>query len=73
MLKVKRTHATFNLSTADILALKNAGASSELLKVMIAGEIGIAAGAQEITIPDGTEVKLLLKNPLSSATAQPVR
>jgi hypothetical protein len=24
-----------------------------------------------ITIPDGTEVKLLLKNPLSSATAQP--
>jgi hypothetical protein len=66
-LKVKQAHATFNLSTADILALKNAGASSDLLKAMISGETGIAAEAQEITIPDGTEVKLLLKNPLSSA------
>ena len=26
---------------------------------------------EEMTIPDGTEVRLLLKNPLSSATAQP--
>jgi hypothetical protein len=70
VLKVKQARATFNLST-DILALKNAGASADLLKVMISGETRSAAGAQEITIPDGAEVKLLLKNPLSSATAQP--
>ena len=71
VLKVKQSQATFNLSTADILALKNAGGSADLLKVMISGESGSAAEAQGITIPDGTEVKLLLKNPLSSATAQP--
>ena len=71
VLKVKQAHATFSLSTADILALKKAGASDDLLKVMISGESGSAAEAQGITVPDGTEVKLLLKNPLSSATAQP--
>src|SRR5262249_44366858 len=71
VLKIKQSHATFNLSTAEILALKNAGASADLLKVMISGESGSAAEAQGITIPDGTEVKLLLKNPISSATAQP--
>ena len=75
VLKVKQAHTTFNLSTADILALKNSGASAELLKVMMdpsgALETGKAAEAREITIPEGTEVKLLLKNPLSSATAQP--
>ena len=71
VLKVKQAHARFNLSTADILALKNAGASADLMKVMIAGETGSAAEAEGITIPDGTEVKLLLKNPVSSATAQP--
>ena len=59
------------LFRSDILALKNAGASADLLKVMISGESGGATEASEITIPDGTEVKLLLKNPLSSATAQP--
>ena len=48
VLKVKQAHATFNLSTADILALKNAGASADLLKVMISGETGSAAEAQEI-------------------------
>jgi hypothetical protein len=71
VLKVKQAHAAFDLSTVDILTLKNAGASAELLKVMISGETGSAAEAEAITIPDGTEVKLLLKNPLSSATAQP--
>ena len=75
VLKVKQAHSTFNLSTADILALKKAGASADLLRAMMepAG-LAESAGAidkQEITIPDGTEVKLLLKNPLSSATAQP--
>jgi hypothetical protein len=35
VLKVKQAHTTFNLSTADILALKNSGASAELLKVMM--------------------------------------
>ena len=75
VLKVKQSHATFNLSTADILALKKAGASADLLRAMMepAG-LAESAGAidkQEITIPDGTEVRLLLKNPLSSATAQP--
>jgi hypothetical protein len=71
VLKVKQAHATFNLSTADILALKKAGASDDLLKVMISGESVSAAEAPGITIPDGTEVKLLLKNPVSSVTAQP--
>ena len=71
VLKVKQAHARFNLSTADILALKNGGASAELMKVMISGETGSSAEAERITIPDGTEVKLLLKNPVSSATAQP--
>ena len=71
MLKVKQAHATFHLSTEDILALKNAGASDGLLKVMISGESVSTAEAQGIMIPDGTEVKLLLKNPISSATAQP--
>jgi len=75
VLKVKQAHTTFNLSTADILALKKAGASADLLRAMM-DPAGAAEGAgavdrQEITIPDGTEVKLLLKNPLSSATAQP--
>jgi hypothetical protein len=41
------------------------------MKVMISGETGSAAEAEGITIPDGTEVKLLLKNPVSSTTAQP--
>ena len=68
-LKVKQAHATFNLSTADILALKKAGASADLLKAMM--DPASASESAEITIPDGTEVKLLLKNPLSSATAQP--
>ena len=68
-LKVKQAHATFNLSTADILALKKAGASADLLKAMM--DPAGASESAEITIPDGTEVKLLLKNPLSSATAQP--
>ena len=36
VLKVKQAHAVLNLSTADILALKKAGASADLLKVMIA-------------------------------------
>jgi len=45
VLKVKQAHARFNLSTADILALKNAGASAELMKVMISGETGTAAEA----------------------------
>ena len=71
VLKVKQAHSTFNLSTADILALKNAGASADLLKVMISGETGRAAETQEITISDGSEVKLVPKNPLSSSTAQP--
>ena len=71
VLKVKQAHTVFNLSTADILALKKAGASDDLLKVMISGEAGSTAETEGITIPDGTEVKLLLKNPLSSATAQP--
>jgi hypothetical protein len=71
VLKVKQTHRTFNLSTADIVALKKAGASGDLLKVMISGESGSAAEAEGISIPDGTEVRLLLKNPVSSATAQP--
>ena len=71
VLKVKQAKARFNLSAVDILALKNAGASADLMKVMIAGETGSAAEAEGITIPDGTEVKLLLKNPVSSATAQP--
>ena len=73
-LKVKQAHARFNLSTADILALKKAGASDDLFRAMMdpAGttESAGAVDRQEITIPDGTEVKLLLKNPLSSATAQ---
>ena len=34
VLKVKQAHTTFNLSTADILALKKAGASADLLKAM---------------------------------------
>ena len=74
VLKVKQSHATFNLSTADILALKKAGASADLLRAMMEPAGLESAGAidkQEITIPDGTEVRLLLKNPLSSATAQP--
>jgi hypothetical protein len=75
VLKVRKAHTTFNLSTADILALKKAGASADLLKAMMdpagAAESAGAVDRQEITIPDGTEVKLLLKNPLSSATAQP--
>ena len=32
---------------------------------------GSRASTPDLVIPDGTEVKLLLKNPLSSATAQP--
>ena len=75
VLKVKQSHATFNLSTADILALKKAGASADLLRAMMepagSAESAGAIDKQEITIPDGTEVRLLLKNPLSSATAQP--
>src|SRR5262249_5776897 len=75
VLKVKQAHTPFNLSTTDILALKKAGASADLLKAMMdpaaAAESAGAVERQEITIPDGTEVKLLLKNPLSSATAQP--
>ena len=75
VLKVKQAHTTFNLSTAEILALKKAGASADLLKAMMdpagAAESAGAVDRREITIPDGTEVKLLLKNPLSSATAQP--
>jgi len=74
-LKVKQGHTTFDLSTADILALKKDGASADLLRAMMdpAGvtESAGAVDRQEIMIPDGTEVKLLLKNPLSSATAQP--
>ena len=69
-LKVKQAHATFNLSTADILALKKAGASADLLRAMM-DPAGTTESAGAVTIPDGTEVKLLLKNPLSSATAQP--
>jgi hypothetical protein len=75
VLKVRKAHTIFNLSTAEILALKKTGASADLLRAMM-DPAGAAEGAgavdrQEITIPDGTEVKLLLKNPLSSATAQP--
>jgi hypothetical protein len=70
VLKVKQAKARFNLSAVDILALKNAGASADLMKVMISGETGRVAEAEGITIPDGTEVKLLLKNPVSSATAR---
>jgi hypothetical protein len=70
VLKVKQSHAMFNLSTANILALKKAGASADLLRAMMEPAcLAESAGAidkQEITIPDGTEVKLLLKNPLSS-------
>ena len=69
-LKVKQAHATFTLSTADILALKKAGASADLLKAMM-DPAGTSESAGAVTIPDGTEVRLLLKNPLSSATAQP--
>jgi len=75
VLKVKQAHTTFNLSTMNIVALKKAGASADLLRAMMdpagAAESAGAVERQEITIPDGTEVKLLLKNPLSSATAQP--
>jgi hypothetical protein len=75
VVKVKQAHAPFNLRTADILALSKAGASADLLRAMMepadAAESAGAVDRQEITIPDGTEVKLLLKNPLSSATAQP--
>ena len=75
VLKVRKAHTTFNLSTADILALKKAGASADLLKAMMdpagAAESAGTVDRREITIPDGTEVKLLLKNPVSSSTAQP--
>jgi hypothetical protein len=40
------------------------------MKVMISGETGRVAETEGITIPDGTEVKLVLKNPVSSATAR---
>ena len=69
-LKVKQAHATFNLSTADILALKKSGASADLLEAMM-DPAGTTESAGAVTIPDGTEVKLLLENTLSSATAQP--
>jgi hypothetical protein len=75
VVKVKQAHTTFNLSTADILGLKKAGASADLLRTMMdpagTAESVRAVERQDITIPDGTEVKLLLKKPLSSATAQP--
>ena len=71
VLKVKQAHTPFNLSTTDILALEKAGASADLLKAMMDPAGAAESAGAEITIPDGTEVKLLLKNPLSSATAQP--
>src|SRR5215831_10862831 len=75
VLKVKQAHTPFNLSTTDIVALKKAGASADLLRAIM-DPAGAADSAgfverQEMTIPDGTEVKLLLNNPLSSATALP--
>jgi hypothetical protein len=70
-LKVKQAHSPFNLSTTDILALEKAGASAELLKALMDPAGAPESAGAEITIPDGTEVKLLLKSPLSSATAQP--
>ena len=70
-LKVKYAHNPFTLSTTDILALEKAGASADLLKAMMDPAGAAESAGAEITIPDGTEVKLLLKNPLSSATAQP--
>jgi hypothetical protein len=73
-LKVKQAGKPFNLGAEDIIALKKAGTSDALLRLMLdpAGTSGggSAAEGHDLTIPDGTEVKLLLKNPLSSATAQ---
>lgn len=71
VLKLEQAQRHIQSEHEGHLVLKNVGASADLLKFMISGETGSAAEAQEITIPDGTEVKLLLKNALSSATAQP--
>jgi hypothetical protein len=71
-MKVKQGGKPFNLSTDDIIALKKAGAPEALLKLMLdPAANGGGAEDHDRTIPDGTEVRLLLKNPLSSATAQP--
>jgi hypothetical protein len=72
VLKVKQTGKGFNLSSEEIIALKKAGASDRLLKALLDPKSNAGRGAEnsEMIVPDGTEVKLLLKNPLSSATAQ---
>ena len=72
-LKVKQTGRAFNLSAEEIIRLKKAGASKGLLKLLMDPSVGYASreSTPDPVIPDGTEVKLLLKNPLSSATAQP--
>jgi hypothetical protein len=73
VLKVKQTGKPFNLSSDDIIALKKSGASDQLLKALLdpTSRAGNSAEMPAIVISDGTEVKLLLTNPLSSATAQP--
>ncbi len=73
VLKVKQTGKPFNLSSDEIIALKKSGASDQLLKALLDPKSSGGNGAEMpgIVVPDGTEVKLLLKNPLSSATAQP--
>jgi len=72
-LKVKQAGRPFVLSAEEIIGLKKSGASDGLVKLLMDPQSSYAnaASAAELVIPDGTEVKLLLKSPLSSATAQP--
>jgi hypothetical protein len=70
-LKVKQVRKAFTLSAEEIIALKKSGASDALLKLLMDPALSYGSGAAEMVVPDGTEVKLVLKSPLSSATAQP--
>jgi hypothetical protein len=72
-LKVKQVRKAFTLSAEEIIALKKSGASDALLKLLMDPALSYGSGAStaEMVVPDGTGVKLLLKSPLSSATAQP--
>lgn len=66
--------ANFDLSPDALVSLKQAGASDAVLSAMVAKRVAPAdvapAAPASVTVPDGSEVKLRLLTPVSSASAR---
>lgn len=72
--KIKQSKTEFDLSSVALQQLKNAGIAANVIMAMLEQNTvktipPISTPETEIKVPDGTEIEVELKNPLSGETA----